>query len=58
MKRPFKKFRRFVLIDGDKDLSQQAVDTQNQQGPQPDGKTVITEKPDPEELETSTFSQK
>lgn len=57
MRRPFKKFRRFVLIDSDeeKDLSQ--TEAINESGSDSNEQLIIDDTPSEDKQEITTFSQ-
>lgn len=57
MRRPFKKFRRFVLIDTDEDKDLSQTEAINQSGSDSNEQLVIDGTPSKDKQEITTFSQ-
>lgn len=57
MRRPFKKFRRFVLIDNDEDKDLSQTEAINQSGSDSNEQLVIDGTPSEDKQEITTFSQ-
>lgn len=57
MRRPFKEFRRFVLIDTDEDKDLSQTEAINQSGSDSNEQLVIDGTPSEDKQEITTFSQ-